>query len=186
MKTTTTLQPNRKRHATKRSAPATAATTDRRFVLVRHTVQIKSDFDGLQGAFATVIRGDDGDGKIIVRIPASHCMNRTNQDRDIMYFSGEWEHVVMDDAILHGSKAEHAEAATLIRRSANLIGWELDGIAPHTPERYEASERRRQKLKVRIRELQRRENERKAYALRELTWKPFCSSIVLWTGKEAA
>lgn len=185
MKTTTTLQPTRKRQATKRSTPATAETTDRRFVLVRHTVQIKSDFDGLQGTFATVIRGDDGDGKIIVRIPASHYLNRTNQDRDIMYCGGEWEHVVMDDSVLHSGKGEHAEAAALIRRSVNLIGWELDAIAPDTPERHEAAKRRKEKLTIRIRELQRRENERKAHWFALVTGRPFCSSIVLWTGKEA-
>lgn len=158
------------------------AATEPRFVLVKHKVQIKADYDGLQGVFAQVVRGDDGDGKVIVKVEAWSFANRTNEDREILLCRGEWEMVVGDDFILHGNVGAHAEVGTLIRRSANLIGWELDAIAPETVERHEATERRREKLKVRIRELQRRESERKAFTFVRLTGKPFCSALVPWTG----
>jgi len=164
------------------SAMNEGAATETRFVLVKHTVQIKADYDGLQGVFARVVRGDDGDGKVIVKVDAENFFNRTNQDREILLCRGEWELVVGDDSIRHGSRDEHVEVGALIRRASNLIGWELDAIAPETVERHEAAERRREKLKVRIRELQRRENEARSFTFVRLTGKPFCSAIVPWTG----
>lgn len=156
------------------------AATETRFVLVKHTVQIKADYDGLQGAFAQVVRGDDGDGKVIVKVDAESTFNRTNQDREILLCRGEWELVIGDDYIRHGSVGEHAEAGALISRSANLIGWELEGIAPETGERHAAAERRREKLKIRLRELQRRESERKAKVWASLGLRADCKSIVPW------
>lgn len=162
------------------------AAKETRAVMLKHTVQIKVDYDGLKGVFAQVVRGDDGDGKIIVRVAAENVYNRTNQDREILLCRGEWELVIGGDYIRHGSVGEHAEAGALINRSANLIGWELEGIAPETGERHQAAERRREKLKIRIRELQRRESEQKAKVWERLGLRADCKSIVLWTGKEPA
>lgn len=168
-------------------AASDGAATERRFVLVKHTVQIKADYDGLKGVFAQVVRGDDGDGKVIVKVGAGHVYNRTNQDREILLCRGEWELVIGDDYIRHGSVGEHAEAGALISRSANLIGWELEAIAPETGERHAAANCRREKLKVRIRGLQahaeRRRRERWSREYARVGYNDGrCTSIVPWTG----
>jgi hypothetical protein len=154
--------------------------------MIKHVVQIKVDYDGLQGVFAQVVRGDDGDGKIVVKVEGTHALNRTNQDREILLCRGEWELVIGGDYIRHGSVGKHEEAGDLIRRSANLIGWELEGIAPETGERHAAASQRRAKLRVRLRELQRRESELGVRCWARLGLRTHCTSIVLWTGKEAA
>jgi hypothetical protein len=160
---------------------------DHRFVMVKHVVEILADYDGLKGVMAKVISGDTGDGKVIVEIEAEHCYNRSGKRREILLCRGEWRLVIGGDYIAHGSAGEHAEASRLIQRYSNLVCWEMEGTAPETVERHQAATRRREKLRHRLLELQRRHAETQVWQWARHGLKSVgCTSLVLWTGKEVA
>jgi hypothetical protein len=168
---------------------AAKPSAERRAVMVRHTIRILVDYDGLEGTFATVTTGDTGDGKVWVRVRGDDSLpewHRNSRDREILLTRGEWELVPGEDPIRHCGTGERAEAASLISRGSNLIGWELGGIAPETPERHAAAERRRLRIKQRIAELQRRENEQRARRWERLGIQTpsghGCRSLVVWEG----
>lgn len=146
------------------------ATTERRAVMVGHTVQIRSDYDSRCGLYGTVVRGDMGDGKVLVDV----CWPSDTR-RPICYLSREVEHVAMDDAILHNA----TEECLLIRRYLRLtccidympVQQEFSGHMA------EAVKRRQTRLQAQIRMIQRMESTRPG--------NPFCTALVLWEGGAA-
>ncbi len=145
------------------------ATTECRAVMIKHTVQILSNYDGLRGLYGTVVRGDTGDGKVLVEVSIGDTR------RTICYLSREVEHVAMDDAILHNA----TEECLLIRRYLRLtccIDY-MPVLQEFSGNLAEAVKRRQTRLRAQIRMVQRAESTRPG--------NPFCTALVLWEGGAA-
>lgn len=143
------------------------ATTERRAVMIRHTVEILSNYDGLCGVYGTVVRGDTGDGKVLVEVRWP-----TDTPRQICYLSREVEHVAMDDAILHNA----TEECLLIHRHLRLtccIDY-MPVLQEFSGHMAEAVKRRQTRLQAQIRMIQRAESSRPG--------NPRCTALVLWEG----
>lgn len=157
-----------------RKAPSTSgrlatapATTERRAVMVGHTVQILSAYDGLQGCYATVLWGDMGDGKVLVVVDGGWVARR-----EICYLSRELRHVAMDDAIRHDADEE----CLLIRRHTELACF-WDYLPPNqerTEELAARVDKRLERLRAQIRMIQRAESTRPG--------RRCCTALVLWEG----
>ena len=163
--------------ATRRKAPRTSgrlstvpAALERRAVMVQHTVQIRSNYDGLRGCYGTVLRGDVGDGTVLVAVSAP-CSPR----REICYATREVRHVAMDDAIMHDADEE----CRLIRRYVQLGSFEdyLPYCQAVNPGLAEAVKVWLARLRVQIRAIQRVKSTRPGSR--------YCTAMVLWKGGPA-
>lgn len=146
-----------------------SATTERRAVMIRHTVQIWSDYDGLCGQYGTVVRGDTGDGKVLVAVSIGDIR------RTICYLSREVEHVAMGETLLHDADEE----CLLILRHTRLACCTeyMPMQQEFTAHLAEAVKRRQTRLRAQIRMIQRAESTRPG--------NPFCTALVLWEGGAA-
>ncbi len=160
-----------------RKAPRTSgrlstapATTERRAVMVGHTVEILSAYDGLQGCYARVQCGDTGDGLVLVVLLGSW-----GERREICYSRRELRHVAMNDTICHDADEE----CLLIHRHALLACCTeyMPMQQEFTVHLAEAVKRRQTRLRAQIRMIQRAESTRPG--------NPFCTALVLWEGGAA-
>ncbi len=162
--------------ASRRKAPrtsgrlSTAQTTERRAVMVKHTVQVLSNYDGLRGYFGTVVRGDVGDRTVLVAVSAPG-----GQRREICYATREVRHVAMDDAIMHDADEE----CWLIRRHTELVCF--TAYMPYhqivTAELAQAVEARLSRLRAQIRTIQRVQGTRPGSR--------YCTALAVWKGGAA-
>lgn len=146
---------------------STAQTTECRAVMVKHTVQILSNYADLRGYYGTVVRGDVGDRTVLVAVSAPG-----GQRREICYATREVRHVAMDDAIMHDADEE----CRLIRRSVQLACPEdyMPRTQTVTAELAEAVKARLSRLRAQIRAIQRAKSTRPGNR--------FCTALVAGKG----
>lgn len=158
---------HRKAPSTSGRLSAAPATTERRAVMVGHTVQILSAYDGLQGCYGTVLGGDIGTGRLAVQV-----RDVTGRLHHIGYEPHEMEHVAMDDSILHNA----TEECLLIRRHCRLACF-MEYLPINqmvTGELAKAVKSRMARLRAQICMIHRAESTRPGSR--------FCTALVLWEG----
>jgi hypothetical protein len=150
-----------------------ANTTERRAVMVGHTVRILADYDGLQGHYAKVL--SSGGGQVEVDV---HLYGKL-EPRRVIFLERELVVVPMNDALRDTGKAMviDGEVYGMIRRCTDLrMVARHGGVSALVAERLE---RRAKRLHDEVRCLQRARSVREAHRFVTVLGTPCCYALVV-------